>query len=85
MGLLDRIDRQKTEEQPSGAQTQLPVQGEENAAETVKEKDPYLEIKRSIHNDIIREMNKKGQVITDRAKISVRRCGRSGATGAETG
>lgn len=67
MGLLDRMDHRKGEEKNVGASVQTIVSGEESAkAEPIKEKDPYLDIKRKIHSDIIREMNKTGQAITDR-------------------
>ena len=67
MGLLDRMDHRKGEEKNVGASVQTAVSSEESAkAEPVKEKDPYLDIKRKIHSDIIREMNKTGQAITDR-------------------
>lgn len=71
MGLLDRIDRQKAEEQKNTeAEEKLTLTGEESAkSEAAREKDPYLEIKRNIHNEIIREMNKKGQSVTDRAAM----------------
>ena len=68
MGLLDRMDPRKGEEKNAGTSAQPTVLSEESAkAEPIKEKDPYLDIKRKIHSDIIREMNKTGQSITDRA------------------
>ena len=68
MGLLDRIDKQKNEAQPAQSELPFSPNTEEAAkAEPVKEKDPYLDIKRQIHSEIIREMNKKGQAVTDRA------------------
>lgn len=68
MGLLDRIDRQRVEDRKVETQAKHSQSSEESAkAEPVKETDPYLEIKRNIHNEIIREMNKKGQAVTDRA------------------
>lgn len=66
MGLLDRIDKQKTEE-PEKVDTDEKVTV--SAEESAREKDPYLDIKRNIHSEIIREMNKKGQAITDRAAM----------------
>ena len=72
MGLLDRMDHRKGEEKNVGASVQTAVSSEESAkAEPVKEKDPYRDIKRKIHSDIIREMNKTGQAITDRNLIGV--------------
>lgn len=62
MGLLDRIDGQKK-------QNNLQPLNEETAAkkETAEiTEDPYLEIKRKIHSAIIDEMNKSGKIITDR-------------------
>lgn len=62
MGLLDRIDGQKK-------QNNLQPINEETAAkkETAEiTEDPYLEIKRKIHSAIIDEMNKSGKIITDR-------------------
>lgn len=70
MGLLDRIDKQKTQEQ--SPEIQMPTAPESDDAakkNAVKAKDPYLEIKRNIHNEIIRELNKKGQTVTDRAMM----------------
>ncbi len=65
MGLLDRIDGQKKLQQ-SAAETQ-PEEVKEVMAETEEIKDdPYLEVKRLIHRAIIEEMNRSGQVITDR-------------------
>ncbi len=68
MGLLDRMDPHKGDEKNVGASAQPKALSEESTkAEPVKEKDPYLDIKRRIHSDIIHEMNKTGQAITDRA------------------
>ena len=65
MGLLDRIDGQKKLQQ-SSAESQ-PEEIKEAAAEAEEIKDdPYLEVKRLIHRAIIEEMNRSGQVITDR-------------------
>ena len=70
MGLLDRMDHRKGEEKNVAASAQPTAMSEESAkAEPIKEKDPYLDIKRKIHGDIIREMNKTGQAITDRAMM----------------
>ena len=70
MGLLDRMDPRKGEEKNAGTSTNPTVLSDESTkAEPIKEKDPYFEIKRKIHNDIIREMNKTGQSITDRAAM----------------
>ena len=70
MGLLDRMDPRKGEEKTVGAAAHPTVLSEESAkAEPIKETDPYLDIKRKIHSDIIREMNKTGQAITDRAAM----------------
>ena len=70
MGLLDRIDPRKGEEKNAGISAHPSAMSEESAkAEPIKEKDPYLDIKRKIHGDIIREMNKTGQAITDRAMM----------------
>lgn len=63
MGLLDRIDGQKKQNNPQ------PLNEEETAAkkETAEiVEDPYLEVKRKIHSAIIDEMNKSGKIITDR-------------------
>ncbi len=70
MGLLDRMERQKNPAQSS----ELPLGFAENdlpdeKTEPEKETDPYLEIKRNIHSEIIREMNKRGQAVTDRAAM----------------
>ena len=68
MGLLDRMDLRKGEEKNVGAPAHPAALSEESSrTEPVKVEDPYLDIKRKIHNDIIREMNKTGQAITDRA------------------
>ena len=68
MGLLDRMDPHKGEKKSADASAQPTVLGEESArAEPIEEKDPYLDVKRRIHSEIIREMNKSGQAITDRA------------------
>lgn len=65
MGLLDRIDGRKKLQQ-SSAESQ-PEEIKEAAAEAEEIKDdPYLEVKRLIHRAIIEEMNRSGQVITDR-------------------
>ena len=70
MGLLDRMDPRKGEEKNAGASVHPAVLSEESSkGEPIKEKDPYLDIKRKIHSDIIREMNKTGQSITDRATM----------------
>ena len=65
MGLLDRIDGQKKLQQ-----TAAEAQPEDFKAATVDTEeikdDPYLEVKRLIHGAIIEEMNRSGQVITDR-------------------
>lgn len=69
MGLLDRIDRQKNDEQTVDAEVNK-VQGEEAVkSEPARDKDPYLDIKRNIHSEIIREMNKKGKAVADRTVI----------------
>ena len=68
MGLLDRLDRQKNDESPVGTlNSEAELQTEEQSAKPVKEKDVYLDIKKKIHAEIIREMNKKGEAVTDRA------------------
>ena len=70
MGLLDRMDPRKGEEKNAGMSVNPTMLNEESAkAEPIKEKDPYFDIKRKIHSDIIREMNKTGQSITDRAAM----------------
>ena len=62
MGLLDRMDPRKGEEKSIGASVHPAALNEESSrAEPVKENDPYLEIKRKIHGDIIREMNIRGR------------------------
>ncbi|MBQ7540841.1 MAG: CpaF family protein [Clostridia bacterium] len=64
------MDHRKGEEKNVAASAQPTAMSEESAkAEPIKEKDPYLDIKRKIHGDIIREMNKTGQAITDRAMM----------------
>lgn len=62
MGLLDRIDGQKKQNnlQPLNEETAP----KKETAEIVE--DPYLEVKRKIHSAIIDEMNKSGKIITDR-------------------
>lgn len=63
MGLLDRIDGQKKQNNLQ------PLNEEETAAkkETAEiVEDPYLDVKRKIHSAIIDEMNKSGKMITDR-------------------
>lgn len=63
MGLLDRIDGQKKQNNLQ------PLNEEETAAkkETAEiVEDPYLDVKRKIHSAIIDEMNKSGKIITDR-------------------
>ena len=63
MGLLDRIDGQKKQNNPQ------PLSEEKTAAkkETAEiVEDPYLDVKRKIHSAIIDEMNKSGKIITDR-------------------
>lgn len=70
MGLLDRMERQKNSGQapePTLGFAENDFSDEKAAAE--KEEDPYLEIKRNIHSEIIREMNKRGQAVTDRAAM----------------
>lgn len=63
MGLLDRIDGQKKQNNPQ------PLSKEKTAAKTETAEiveDPYLDVKRKIHSAIIDEMNKSGKIITDR-------------------
>ena len=63
MGLLDRIDGQKKQNnlQPL---TEEDTAAKKETAEIVE--DPYLDVKRKIHSAIIDEMNKSGKIITDR-------------------
>ncbi len=62
MGLLDRIDGQKKQNnlQPLNEETAA----KKETAEIIE--DPYLDVKRKIHTAIIDEMNKSGKIITDR-------------------
>ena len=62
MGLLDRIDGQKKQNnlQPLNEDTAA----KKETAEIIE--DPYLEVKRKIHSAIIDDMNKSGKIITDR-------------------
>ncbi len=65
MGLLDRIDGQKKLQQATAEAQPEEVSAVTVEAEEIKD-DPYLEVKRLIHRAIIEEMNRSGQVITDR-------------------
>jgi len=74
MGLLDRIDKRGPENgeqaQPAENTVQVVASAEETAKKDAsRQEDPYLEIKRKIHSDIINEMNKKGHTVTDRAEM----------------
>lgn len=68
MGLLDRLEQNKnpvfSPDTPL-AYDAVDTADEKNAEG--KETDPYLDVKRRIHSEIIREMNKKGQAVTDRS------------------
>lgn len=70
MGLLDRIDRQKAQsaDEETPKKEQLSAENVSDA-DNKGDADPYLDIKRQIHNEIIREMNKKGKPIADRDVI----------------
>lgn len=63
MGLLDRIDGQKKQNNPQPLNEEETVAKKETA-EIIE--DPYLDVKRKIHSAIIDEMNKSGKIITDR-------------------
>lgn len=65
MGLLDRIDGQKKLQQAAAEAQPEEIKAAAVEAEEIKD-DPYLEVKRLIHSAIIEEMNRSGQVITDR-------------------
>ncbi len=73
MGLLNRLDAQK--KQPAGSGDAKAAEIKETAVAEVKsspqaeEKDVYADIKRTIHVDIIREMNREGNVAIDRGSI----------------
>ena len=62
MGLLDRIDSQKKPNINNAAEELITAVPE---VEEIKE-DPYLDVKRRIHSAIIDEMNKSGNIVTDR-------------------
>lgn len=67
MGLLDRMDNKRTMgEAPSTENTDVAYVEETVKKEPEKTVDVYYDIKRKIHADIIAEMNKKGQTVTDR-------------------
>lgn len=68
MGLLDRIDRQKKDETTREAE-EIQQQNDVSVKPAEIEEDPYLEVKRSIHSSIIREMNKNGTMISDRGAM----------------
>ena len=65
MGLLDRIDGRKNSQQSATEAQPEEAKIATVEAEEIKD-DPYLEVKRLIHRAIIEEMNRSGQVITDR-------------------
>ena len=73
MGLLNRLDAQN--KQPAGTGDAKAAEIKETAVAEVKsspqaeEKDVYADIKRTIHVDIIREMNREGNVAIDRGSI----------------
>ena len=73
MGLLNRLDAQN--KQPAGSGDTKAAEIKETAVAEVKsspqaeEKDVYADIKRTIHVDIIREMNREGNVAIDRGSI----------------
>lgn len=73
MGLLNRLDAQN--KQPAGSGDAKSAEMKETAVAEVTsspkadEKDVYADIKRTIHVDIIREMNREGNVIIDRGSI----------------
>lgn len=73
MGLLNRLDAQN--KQPAGSGDAKAAEINETAVAEVKsspqaeEKDVYADIKRTIHVDIIREMNREGNVAIDRGSI----------------
>ncbi len=66
MGLLDRMEGHK-KLQPQEPEKEVEIRKDAEAAQPeVVSADPYLEVKRRIHSAIIDEMNKSGQVISDR-------------------
>lgn len=70
MGLLDRMEKQKNPSVPQDTEFSYEnTAAEEEKASAAQEADPYLDIKRKIHSEIIRAMNKKGQAVTDRAAM----------------
>lgn len=78
MGLLNRLDAQNKSSstaempgnsvQPAVAAPATP-QAAETAAAAAEEKDVYADVKRTIHVDIIKTMNREGQVKVDRSTI----------------
>lgn len=78
MGLLNRLDAQNKSSstaempgnsaQPAVAAPAAP-QTAETAATAAEEKDVYADVKRTIHVDIIKTMNREGQVKVDRSTI----------------
>ena len=78
MGLLNRLDAQNKSSstaempgnsaQPAVAAPAAP-QTAETAATAAEEKDVYADVKRTIHVDIIKTMNREGHVKVDRSTI----------------
>ena len=78
MGLLNRLDAQNksssTAEMPGNSAEPAVAapaapQTAETAAPAAEEKDIYAEVKRTIHVDIIKTMNREGNVKVDRSTI----------------
>lgn len=73
MGLLNRLDAQNKQPASSGdakaAEIKETAVAEVKSSPQAEEKDVYADIKRTIHVDIIREMNREGNVAIDRGSI----------------
>lgn len=73
MGLLNRLDAQNKQPAGSGeaksAEIKETAVAEAKSSPQAEEKDVYADIKRTIHVDIIREMNREGNVAIDRGSI----------------
>lgn len=66
MGLLDRIDGQKKLQAQKPDDVSVTEKSVEIKVPEETVEDPYLEVKRRIHTAIIDEMNRSGNMITDR-------------------
>ena len=74
MGLLNRLDAQNkssstAEINSNSAEPAAATQSAEAVAPAAEEKDIYADVKRTIHVDIIKTMNREGQVKVDRSTI----------------